>query len=583
MSKGLLRTIALCIGCIMLLASCSPAASPTPSSGAQGTAPTSSTAVTDGPVDDGEPKVTPPGELPVYTGGKVTFSVFNMIDDKDWSYETNSFTKYITDLTGVHLDWTVVTVNPSEKLNLMMASNERPELVFYHQLTPEVQMHYGQQGLFIPIEDLLLEHGYFFQQNVLPYRPETLNAYRMPDGNIYCVPKVMGAFEEMYAQCMIINQSWLDNLGLAMPTTTAEFKDALMAFKTGDPNGNGKADEIPLLGYKNSGAPGSVWGFLMFPFIYHDGANSMLINRDGNDVFPAFTQDGWKEGIEYMADLYANGLIDPQSFTLTSNDPVRQLSEQEEVLVGAYATKGRQNVINPTKEMVFDYEYVPPLEGPSGVRRHMYNPDGKSVGDAFFSVAITDVCKYPEIAIRFFDAFYDQDVSISSGNGVKDEDWRYAQPGEVTATGEPATIVILNTVMNTQNNKGWENAGPCLIPWSIRYGAAVDPDNAGKFDPSAAMYKGAKEIYAPFAEEESHFYNNLQVLPADLEEAVQLKTDIYTYVTQSLAQFITGERDVNKDWDAYLKELDSYGLERWMQLQIDAAQRQYGETLTYRK
>ena len=31
-----------------------------------------------------------------------------------------------------------------------------------------------------------------------------------------------------------------------MPTTTEELKEVLIAFKTDDPNGNGKADEIPL-------------------------------------------------------------------------------------------------------------------------------------------------------------------------------------------------------------------------------------------------------------------------------------------------------------------------------------------------
>ena len=34
--------------------------------------------------------------------------------------------------------------------------------------------------------------------------------------------------------------------GLDMPTNTEELKDVLKAFKTQDPNGNGKADEIPM-------------------------------------------------------------------------------------------------------------------------------------------------------------------------------------------------------------------------------------------------------------------------------------------------------------------------------------------------
>ena len=45
---------------------------------------------------------------------------------------------------------------------------------------------------------------------------------------------------------MFINKTWLDKLGLQMPTTWDELENVLDAFKTQDPNGNGKADEVPM-------------------------------------------------------------------------------------------------------------------------------------------------------------------------------------------------------------------------------------------------------------------------------------------------------------------------------------------------
>ena len=38
---------------------------------------------------------------------------------------------------------------------------------------------------------------------------------------------------------MYINQTWLDNLGLEVPTNMDELEEVLIAFKEGDPNGNG--------------------------------------------------------------------------------------------------------------------------------------------------------------------------------------------------------------------------------------------------------------------------------------------------------------------------------------------------------
>ena len=44
------------------------------------------------------------------------------------------------------------------------------------------------------------------------------------------------------------NYDWLEKLGLEEPQTTEELYEVLKAFKTQDPNGNGKANEIPLTG-----------------------------------------------------------------------------------------------------------------------------------------------------------------------------------------------------------------------------------------------------------------------------------------------------------------------------------------------
>ena len=45
-----------------------------------------------------------------------------------------------------------------------------------------------------------------------------------------------------------INKNWLEKLNLAVPTTTEELKNVLIAFRDNDPNGNGQKDEIPLSG-----------------------------------------------------------------------------------------------------------------------------------------------------------------------------------------------------------------------------------------------------------------------------------------------------------------------------------------------
>ena len=574
MRKRIISALTIMLSLCLLLSACS---------GGTGTSPGGEP--TQSPTANAQSgsKVTAPGVFPVYEGDPVTLRIFNNAEESilisDFSYDKNDFTKFICDKPGVNIEWIEARSNALEKLNLLLASNDLPDIVF-STMSPEMQLTYGSQGILMPVEDLLLENMYYFK-DVLEADPELLNKYRMADGNVYCVPKTMGAYEIAYEQFCMINKTWLDNLGLSMPETVDDLRNVLQAFKDQDPNGNGKADEIPFLGYKDAESPGEAWAFLMFPFIYHDGQYSTLINKSGSEAFPAFTQEEWKAGLKYQNELFKAGLLDPESFTIDRTQ-ARQLMVQDDALVGVIATKAPHHVMDPSSDRIHDYVYLPPLKGPDGEARHMYNPDIPKIGDTYFRVAITSACKEPEIAIRFLDAFYDPETSQSVQYGVKDVDWRYGKEGEVGINGEPAKWVPLNQVWGAEQTKAWDLAGPCWWPWEWRYGEIVkDPDK--NYNGSYTMFNAAKNIYAPYADEDSHFPQNLNFMLDEVEEAVSLKTDIYSYVEQATAQFIIGERNLESDWDSYLKDLDRYGLDRWMELQLAAYERQYGEKLTYKK
>lgn len=63
---------------------------------------------------------------------------------------------------------------------------------------------------------------------------------------IAMLPSDRGKGYEVSGTHMFINKTWLDKLGLEMPTTWDELENVLEAFKTQDPNDNGKADEVPM-------------------------------------------------------------------------------------------------------------------------------------------------------------------------------------------------------------------------------------------------------------------------------------------------------------------------------------------------
>ena len=46
----------------------------------------------------------------------------------------------------------------------------------------------------------------------------------------------------------------------------------------------------------------------------------------------------------------------------------------------------------------------------------------------------------------------------------------------------------------------------------------------------------------------------------DIRRASTLSVDINSYVKTKMAQWITGQANVDEEWDAYLAQLEQYGL-----------------------
>ena len=67
-----------------------------------------------------------------------------------------------------------------------------------------------------------------------------------------------------------------------------------------------------------------------------------------------------------------------------------------------------------------------------------------------------------------------------------------------------------------------------------------------------------------------HKFPNLMYSNEVAEERAMLRTDLVNYLQTTCAQFIAGELDVDKDWDAYLAQLESIGLSRFLEIEQEA-------------
>ncbi|REE86472.1 putative aldouronate transport system substrate-binding protein [Paenibacillus taihuensis] len=488
--------------------------------------------------------------------------------------EDNDYTKLVEQKFNVKIKWDLAPTDALvDRRQLLLASGDYPEVFLEGKFTTSDLTTYGKQGVLIPLNDLIDKYAPNIKamMDKKPYMKEAMTA---PDGNIYGIPRLNECYHCTFSQKYWMNQAWLDKLGLKVPTTTDELYNVLKAFKTQDPNGNGKADEIPLTGAPNKSVwNGNIDAFIMNSFIYNDNDKYLTVT-DGKVDFAA-NKPQWKEGLAYMHKLYSEGLIDKAVFT-QNDQAVGQLGQREgDEIVGSITTALVSYLVKAFEdkdERQKHWVIVPPLKGPEGVQLA-----GMSQGISEFPMAITNKASEEQqiAAIKIADYAYSEEGALFSEYGQKEGiGWKKADAGELNISGQPAKYSFSNLQPvdpNAVRNDSWSLLGPKDLSKEFRdlFATAQDPLTGAGYEKRLA---DATATYAPFAPKES-YPSGTYVKPEDTDTIAQLATSIKDYVNTNMAQFIIGDKDIEKDWDGYVKGFDGLNLAQYIQIYQSAIEK----------
>lgn len=509
-------------------------------------------------------ELTPPGEFPIVKE-PVELTVLVGGDARIADMQTNAFSKWYEELTNVKVKYEVTPEgSQKEAFNLRMASNELPDIFMSMDITRAQEMIFGQQQAFLPLNDLIESQGYYIKE-MFKARPQMYDAIKAPDGNIYSIPEVNECYHCSMAVKMWINQDFLNAVGMDMPQTTEQFYEVLKAFKEQDPNGNGKPDEIPLAGTTKSWYA-DVETFLMNSFVYTPpaGAPKGVYVKDGV-IQLSFMQPGWKEGLKYLHRLYSEGLIAGESFTQDGQQLMQMGEHPEAPILGAF----------PGGYMALATEYmgesgrwktytaVPPLAGPDGTRQAVHLPYQFVSG----KLVVTTATKYPEVALRWADGFFKEEVLLRANQGVPGVDWKEADPGMKGIDGRPAkweTIATYGEVSDTQ----WYQRNPGFLSNEFRLSMAAGENPSENLE--VILYNETHEKYEPYKAPVEMALPPLFFKEEESMELADLEKTIGDYVDQMTARFIIGDASIDEEWDTYLRTLQSMNVERYRQIYQDS-------------
>ena len=494
----------------------------------------------------------------------------------DW--ETNWVTLWWEDKLNIDIVWNPIPgATANDILSGMLAAGDLPD-VMYGGFNKDTAVAYGAQGYLMPLNDLIDKWGYNVQR-IYAEDDQLEGGITAPDGNIYFLPIYLNLASDHTSvpAKMLMNTKWLANLGLEVPNTVDELYDVLKAFKEQDANGNGDPDdEIPLcdIGINRVG------GYIMQAFTYlgfNDVSPNYFYIEDG-EMKASYVQDGWREGLAFMHKLFDEGLMDPETFVNDAAAGKMLTGAENGNRVGAtehYAWSGFCDLT--LVDRCSEFEFIPPLENADGVR---VTPGAKAgIYPRFFMSADTDVA---EAAFRWADAQLSDQLAnncewMSSVQGPEGEGWRLAEEGEVgTDRRTPAKYKLLY-VWGQPNNINLHETQ--LLRYNgpdYKLTEATEPADGSKFDQNTGLTLGTFDLYQPYAVYKTA-PNTIMFTEDEVAEAAQLKSDVETYVKEAETAFITGTKDIETEWDAYLAELNNIGFERLMELYSNAYIRQFGE------
>ncbi|OJV90647.1 MAG: ABC transporter substrate-binding protein [Chloroflexi bacterium 54-19] len=509
------------------------------------------------------------------TGPAVKMTVFAP-QGPDYDLANNAFMKLLEQKFNIQFTWQTTTWDGApakEKRQISLASGDFPDLYWLipwvDRFTQAELLKYSQQGVIIPLNDLIKQYGPNIQK-ALDSNPDYKAMATAPDGKIYGLPQWVDCYHCSYADKLWMNSDWLKKLNLKQPTTTDEMKAVLTAFKTKDPNGNGKADEVPL----SADVRDQLIPYFMNAFIYdpHTGDNYSTLVLNGGKVDIQVNKDGWKQGLAYIKSLYDAGLIDKGAFT-QNPDALKQIGDNAGTVILGSAT-----VLHPAIFFTLgspdgrdkQYDAVPPLKGPGGQAYTGYN--FPSLSGASF-VLTSKASKDAQIAaIKMLDYIFTDEGQIKGTFGTDERTVVKPGPNDVAiAKGvtplyktitRPAGVAPYNTDISAlaqfNNTRAFRDA------W-VQTTDIYAPDGYER------RLQEATDLYAGKEDKSKIFpFWGVWIDPSLGSEVATLQTNIDSYVSQNSLQFITGSKSLDKDWDSYVKGLDALGLPRYLQINQEA-------------
>lgn len=355
------------------------------------------------------------------------------------------------------------------------------------------------------------------------------------------------------SQHWMINKTWLDKLGLQMPTTWDELITVLEAFKTQDPNGNGKADEIPF-DLRALGTGGFGWWTPMLAL----NSTGLVTQAQGGPwqqgyyvedgkVKSWLTSENLKQVLKFYAELYEKGLVPGDWLTKQTSDYDTEITTGNVGLAFTYQKAGFGDHAD-------EYVSMPTPKATADMADSDLAWDASADYGKYENYHLTIKKDAPNMdtVLKLVDLLYSTKYSVQQ---------YYGDIPDLVEQKDDKTFVVSDKVFADSTVS--YSFGQCFAGW-------FPDDVVIEGDPGMDNLKEADEPYTEIYknhDEKDNFPIYVKPDSADQTTISNNNTQIFTYATPILSNYMNGKtKDYDGAWDEYVAQVNKLGVEQNTQL-----------------
>ena len=489
------------------------------------------------------------------TGLFVSHPLTKSVNDMKWLKE-------IEDEAGVDITWEQVYTDWNQTKSTRFASGDIPDILINATTSSDYVMY---AGLFQDLTELIDKDAPNVKE-MFADEPDTRVLARTLDGKIYALPKFQGKWPSTNT-VMFINQAWLNKLHLKMPATLSEFKAVLEAFKRNDCNGNGNPDdEIPL---DFNGWFGAAYGL---PVLL--GSMGIQLTNWAPDAY--FAENGvvknyavdprYKLFMKYLAGLYKEGLINQNAITndYSAFQSLSRGDEKGNAVVGCVF--GWEETDKFGSKLYSQYKPVPPLAYDIGVPAGTYDTrwinDYTGLNMSPDRICMSARCEHKDAAMRFINKFYDPTVSVEVlFGGISD--------GCISKAGD--NYFKVEKPLNPDTDPGtwkWTSTFADNGPMYIRQAARIDmaPDMTNALNERKVYASVLAKLKTDSSDGDYYPQQFMKYTADDINTMAVMQANVTNIIDNYWALWLTGQSDIDADWDSYVKSVDDAGLQKILKI-----------------